>query len=133
MASDKEFKVKFSKEFTLETNSLKCHYHNVRVVAAIKHAVVHGLISAARKYKYTNVDSLRKAAIKKLGVHYPFSTKAKITAAILKKALVMRETMTVKAVSDYFGVSQTHLGKQLAIAKNKNSDILLQQILCNKL
>ena len=129
----KKFRVRF-KKFTLETNSLKCHYQNVRVAAAINYAIPHGLIAAAKKYKYVNIDSLRRAAIGKLGEHYPFSTKVKISDEILEKAITMRKTMTVKAIADHFGVSQTHIGKKISDAKqNSNCDKILQQILCGRL
>ena len=133
MSVEKKFKVRF-KELVLETNSLKCHYHNVRVVAAMNHAIPHGLISAAAKYDYANIDALRKAARKKLGDHYPFTSKIKISGEVLKEALAMRKTMTVRAIAIHFNVSQTHLGKKLSDAKqNSNCDKLLQQILCGKL
>jgi len=133
MPIKKKFKVKY-KKFTLETNSLKCHYHNVRVVAAMKYAKKHSFDEAADKFDYSSSDSLRKAAMNKLGVHYPFAKKIKITDDNIKQAIEMRKTMTVKLIADHFGVSQTHMGKKISDAKqNSNCDKLLQQLLCSKL
>ena len=133
MPGKKIFKVKFNK-FTLKTTSLKCHYHNVRVVAAMKYAKEPNLDEAAEEFDYRSSDSLRKAAMNKLGEHYPFITKIKISDEILEKAIEMRKTMTVKAIADHFGVSQTHIGKKISDAKqNSNCDKLLQQVLCGRL
>lgn len=133
MAGKKKFRVRFNK-FTLETNSLKCHYHNVRVVSAMNYAKTHTFEEAAHKFKYSCSDSLRKAAKKKLGEHYPFSKKIKICDDVIKRAIYMRKTMTVKAIADHFGVSQTHLGKKISDAKqNSNCAKMLQQLLCSKL
>ena len=74
MKRKKKYRIKF-KGLTLETTSLKRHYHNVRVVSAMKYAKKFGFSEAVIKFKYNSVDSLKKAARKKLGDHYPFSNK----------------------------------------------------------
>ena len=118
----------------LLTTSLQGHRNNVRIVSAMKYSKRHGFESARMKFKYKTIDSMKKSARKKLGKNYPFELKKAITDEMVREGLIMRETMTVKATADHFGVSQSHFGKKMMEAKqNSNCDRMFQKVLCNKL
>lgn len=133
MKRRKVYSVKFN-GLTLKTTSLKRHYHNVRIISAMKYARRLGFNEAVIKFDYSSVEGLKKAARKKLGDHYPFAQKKNIPDEVVDEAMIMRKTMTVQAIADHFGVSQSHLGKKLSDAKqNTNCDKMFQQLLCGKL
>ncbi len=134
MRKRRVYKVPY-KGIVLETTSLKEHSHNVRCIAACGWARKYGFEEAAIKFKYSSVKAMKKTARKKLGDSYPFSRQNSIPDEVVQEAIKMRkDNMTVQAIADHFGVSQSHLGKKISYAKNHlNYGKIFQQILCNKL
>ncbi|MCP4493100.1 MAG: hypothetical protein GY820_38250 [Gammaproteobacteria bacterium] len=132
MKNGKYYRVPF-RGIVLETKSLKEHSHNVRCVAACGWARKYGFEEAAIKFKYSSVTAMKKIARKKLGDAYPFAKQKTIPDEVVQEAVVMRKTMTVQAIADHFGVSQSHLGKKIKHAKNNSIyGKIFQQILCTK-